>query len=325
VAAASIEEVFGGDFNDVFDGSGLTGGIDFVRLRGDGGDDTLIGGEGDDKLYGGDHQDLLQGNDGNDFLVGGNGNDTLEGGAGIDKLVGGQGNDNLSGGADNDIIIAATGVDPEGADIIDGGAGDDQIFADASDTVSGGDGRDLLVARGATGLNVDVAAASIEETRGSAFDDVFDGSGFLNGIDFVRLRGDGGNDTLIGGAGEDKLYGGADMDLLQGNGGADFLLGQEGNDTIEGGGGIDIIIGGLGMDTLTGGADADSFWSTDFASAADIDTITDYSFIDGDSVQGVSFTFDGTDSTVFDGLAGSGNAMFVLANYDANSGINLFA
>ena len=206
-----------------------------------------------------------------------------------------------------------------GLGVLTGEAGDDSLFGES--------GTDRLVEEKDADFTLSdsqLQGAGSDDLEGIEEADLTGGDGDNTILAFsfsgdVTLDGAAGDDTLIGGEGEDKLYGGADMDLLQGNGGADFLLGQAGADTIEGGAGIDIIIGGLGMDMLTGGADADSFWSTDFATAADIDTVTDYSFVDGDSVQGLSFTVAAGDTTVFDGLGGTGNAVFVLTGYDAGA------
>jgi Ca2+-binding RTX toxin-like protein len=155
----------------------------------------------------------------------------------------------------------------------------------------------------------------------------------------VRLRGEVGNDTLIGGDDADKMFGGEHNDLLQGDAGNDFLVGDAGNDTLEGGlnndtmlggAGTDILVGGdgndqmtggAGFDTLTGGLGLDRFFSTDFDGLTDL--VLDYSFADGDLVQGVSFEVVAGNTIVRDaGL----NDVFQLSGYDADaSGINLFA
>ena len=309
LAATSIEETWGGDFADVFDGSGV---IDAeLRLRGNAGADTLIGGALDDKLFGGSENDLLQGNGGGDYLKGEGGVDRLEGGAGRDFLVGGADNDTLLGGSEIDYLIGATGLDAEGVDFLDGGAGDDWLFADALDTIQGGEGRDNIIARGPTGLNVDLAATSIEDTWGGAFADVFDGSG-VDGK-WLRLRGSGGDDTLIGGAWGDRLFGGADNDLLQGNGGGDRLKAEGGNDTLEGGSGFDTLIGGAGLDILLGGTEADTFLATDYD--GNTDEIGDYSFAQGDKVDGTYYQVIGLDTFVYDALD---NALFQLTAYNAD-------
>ncbi len=60
---------------------------------------------------------------------------------------------------------------------------------------------------------------SIENLRGSAFDDTLTGSGVAN-----RLSGGDGVDTLSGGDGNDRLIGGAGADVLIGGAGGDMAL-----------------------------------------------------------------------------------------------------
>jgi hypothetical protein len=69
----------------------------------------------------------------------------------------------------------------------------------------------------------------------------------------VTLRGESGNDRLVGGAGDDKLIGGAGNDSLYGRAGNDWLFGGPGNDRLLGGPGDDTLKGGPGVDVLTGG------------------------------------------------------------------------
>lgn len=59
------------------------------------------------------------------------------------------------------------------------------------------------------------------------------------------LRGQEGNDTIIGGSGND---------LIRGEAGNDRLEGRNGNDTLEGSGGDDYLSGGFGVDLLYGGS-----------------------------------------------------------------------
>ncbi len=110
----------GGDGNDRFDASELTGvEVEFTGGFGedqlsagsaggllDGGDDndtlggsaataplTMLGGKGDDRLTGGSAADVLDGGDGEDRLSGGGGADEMRGGKGADQLAGGEGDD----------------------------------------------------------------------------------------------------------------------------------------------------------------------------------------------------------------------------------------
>lgn len=118
------------------------------------------------------------------IIPGGAGNDHLDGGAGNDVLVGGDGKDKLFGRGRNDILIGG----------------------DGRHDLKGGDGDDLLIGGSAAAEN-DLASLD------AAFDDWADGD--LNGAldqlsaitdDGVKddLKGEHGNDHLIGGVG-DKL------------------------------------------------------------------------------------------------------------------------
>ncbi|MEP2532794.1 Hint domain-containing protein [Shimia sp.] len=111
-------------------------------------------------------------------------------------------------------------------DSIDGGAGNDTVFAGGGDdTIIGGLGDDSLV--------------------GGSGDDLIFG---LTGDD--TLEGGTGNDTLFGGADDDLLDGGIHEDELYGGSGADTLLGGRNDDTLSGGAGADSLEGGDGDDTL---------------------------------------------------------------------------
>ncbi|MDM5177063.1 calcium-binding protein [Massilia sp. DJPM01] len=115
-----------------------------------GGSDTLLGGAGDDLVEGGDDGDLLQGGSGNDSIFGGNGDDTLTGEEGSDSVVGGHGNDVVTGGAGDDIVSGDDGddilTDVEGNNVLTGGYGRDTIVStgSGSDKVDGGEYEDTV-------------------------------------------------------------------------------------------------------------------------------------------------------------------------------------
>jgi uncharacterized delta-60 repeat protein len=167
---AGNDQLFGGGGNDT-----LRGGSGNDTLKGEDGDDKLDGGTGADDLSGGLGVDLLdyssrtnsvfvtldnaandgeagekdnarddienvRGGAGSDILTGsfrantfwgGGGNDTLRGGGGNDSLFGEAGKNKLYGDDGNDKLYAKNGA----TDFVDGGAGTDEAWVDAIDSV----------------------------------------------------------------------------------------------------------------------------------------------------------------------------------------------
>ena len=249
VIDAERAELTGGGAGQTIDVSTFfTLGLTSVTLDGGGGNDTLLGSDGSDVLVGSGGSDWVEGNAGSDILVGGSGADTLIGGDGDDVLKGlGGSGDRLSGG--------------DGDDTLNGGRGIDRIFET-------GDVDFTLTMSSLTGLGTDrVQAIEIAELNGGASDNVIDVSAFVGFRGFTQLRGNGGNDLLIGspmndvlngGDGNDTLLGKAGDDTLIGGDGHDGLSGFTGSDVIDGGRGFDRAFGGEGNDSLTGGNAADT-------------------------------------------------------------------
>lgn len=177
LAGSGNDLVNGGAGNDTLDGEA---GRD--ALYGQEGDDELRGGAFHDLLSGGEGNDLLQGQTGRDLLYGGEGDDTLEGGAWHDTLFGGSGDDILIGGDGSDELYGidlnreftpdelhdhldgkatpmldnlVVPADTSGADLLEGGAGDDKLVLGRGDTAVGGGGEDqfgILVDIGGDGI-----------------------------------------------------------------------------------------------------------------------------------------------------------------------------
>ena len=125
--------------------------------------DIILAGEDDDRVFGGSGGDVILGDSGDDFLRGGRNADLIFGGAGEDVLFGDVGNDQLFGA---DVISAQDLVDTlrsgtskndlnmndfvdldaktEDADTLDGGYGNDTIFAGSNDVVIIGNGADTV-------------------------------------------------------------------------------------------------------------------------------------------------------------------------------------
>jgi Ca2+-binding RTX toxin-like protein len=166
----------------------------------------------------------------------------------------------------------------QGADTIDGGAGDDFIFGQGgADTLNGGDGNDYL--SGGTGNDTLMGGIGVDVLDGGAGNDMLNGglgsdtASFASADAFVvvtlatqgvaqntregmdtlvsieRLIGSNFNDLLYGGNGNDRLEGGLGNDFMVGGAGNDTFFGGDGDDRMEGGAGDDILNGNTGRDT----------------------------------------------------------------------------
>ena len=170
-ALASIENVTGGSGNDLITGDwfgnlllGLAGAD---QINGAGGNDTIRGGSESDTIDGGLGDDRLWGNSGSDTLNDAAGSDSVHGGSegdvidvwsGHDWIYGDSGDDRISvrgvdnhafGGVGNDELLVSHWFDsPEaGSNLLDGGYGDDRLWAGpGSDVLLGGEGRDHFTA-----------------------------------------------------------------------------------------------------------------------------------------------------------------------------------
>lgn len=150
--------------------------------------------------------------------------------------------------------------DSDGADTIDGGAGNDTIYGEyGDDSVSGGAGND----------------------------EVYLGDG---NDTFGDWSTDGGDDTIFGGAGNDTINAGNDDDTLYGGSGNDVLTGASGNDTMYGGTGNDeiLVTDDHENSTIFGGEDVGN---------GDVDTVV---FSNFESNQGVTVTATGDETGTFD-------------------------
>ncbi|WP_223879158.1 calcium-binding protein [Chitinimonas arctica] len=266
---AGNDAISGGDGDDVLGGAE---GQD--TLNGGAGNDNLSSGEGNDKLYGEDGDDSLTGYDGNDLMDGGLGNDQFNGGGGDDTMQGGKGDDYLHGYSGNDTYLYARG---DGADIIDDldahtGAmnmlrlsnlhlSDLKLVFDAHNGKQGalvldfGQGDRITLPDfferaayrpGDTGLTAirfaDGREAKVLDLLWDLGLDLGETSDrFVQTFGMrIKVRGQGGDDSITGNDGDDSLEGG------QGN--DQFNAGQ-GNDTLQGGTGDDYLYGYNGDDT----------------------------------------------------------------------------
>ncbi|MEM9199752.1 MAG: calcium-binding protein [Pseudomonadota bacterium] len=196
-----------------------------------------------------DRSDNLVGDANDNFFTAYEGNDRITGGAGRDEV-----NYDTSGGiqgifanlftgvvTDNygftdrlssiemiratgftDRIIGGTADETfrayAGDDIVNGGAGFDEIWYDLDLESGGFRGVEVNLAGGfAVDASGDLdSIVNIEGARGTALTDRLTGDGFANRLDggfgIDRIVGGGGNDTLIGGQGNDVMHGGSGID-----------------------------------------------------------------------------------------------------------------
>jgi Ca2+-binding RTX toxin-like protein len=143
------DELAGTSQDDVICGFG---GSDVIEAKG--GDDVVRGGKGRDEAKGGRGADRLLGGRGRDALEGGAGADEIRGGAGPDGgwgdsgsdriyggpgedslLVGWKGRDIIRGGDTGDYCIVVSD-DRAPGDVVDGGPGFDNVFANPGDIVT---------------------------------------------------------------------------------------------------------------------------------------------------------------------------------------------
>jgi Ca2+-binding RTX toxin-like protein len=238
----------GGEGNDSIYGLNgadqITGDAGQDWIFGDGGDDVLSGGDDDDFLFGGSGADAVSGDAGNDSASGqGGSRDSVTGGTGDDILIGGSGDDIVVEYGDTDFVLTTNSLT---------GLGNDLILQVEKAYLYGGDGDNLIDARGFVGDTFLDGGSGHDVIQGSDYYDVIIGN---MGNDVVHANS--GPDVVIGGGGHDKINGGQGEDYLRGNGGDDVLNGDDDNDTLVGNDGEDVLNGGLGDDLLRGDENAD--------------------------------------------------------------------
>jgi Ca2+-binding RTX toxin-like protein len=135
--AAGGDTIQAPETNDTITGG--SGGANY--LRGNGGDDSIVGGALFDDINGNKGNDTIDGGSGGgDWLVGGQGNDLITSHTSANLLYGNLGNDTLVSGSGQDTLRGG-----QGDDSLVGGSGDDFISGDrGDDTMSGGAGADIF-------------------------------------------------------------------------------------------------------------------------------------------------------------------------------------
>jgi Ca2+-binding RTX toxin-like protein len=283
-----------------------------------------------DFLLGGVNADVLRGGAGNDVFVGGGGNDTLEGGEGDDTFQAGNHAQQIDGGAGMDRLIIdlsgfagdlvwnndptqtatlANGVTMTGIEALTltTGAGNDELrntMVVASDSLSTGDGDDVIDAGGGNDTVIAGAGDDVIYQRDAGSDDVDGGDGtdtlvvdfsgetqeyFVGnrGIwsfyydaqgNYLNRSGAGGYEVVapdntarwgINSAHYSVTYSEIEHLDVTGTQYADFLLGGVNADVLRGGAGNDVFVGGGGNDTLEGGEGDDTFQAGNHAQQID--------------------------------------------------------
>jgi serralysin len=223
-----------------------------------------------------------------------------------DRLIGNAGMNVLDGGG--------------GADILDGAGGDDWLitrdmrYSDSrSVQVFGGDGNDTVQALGVFGRTVIDGGSGtdwLSFESANAFSNLDDGN-----VRYRSSEGAGVNIDLAWGGGFSYYVNGntwwdekgrlyiSNVENLRGTNQADRLIGDSANNTLEGGAGNDLLNGGAGSDVLVGGSGADQFFFTTALGTNNVDTVKDFSVLEGDKLL--------LDDAVFAQLTGKSN----LANH----------
>lgn len=195
--------------------------------------------------------EVFNGADGFDVLIGTDGNDAIflddaysafPNNLRVARL---SGIEEIDGGAGNDVIDLTSTVFNYGDVTLDGGDGNDTLWASS--------GKDVLY--GQTGNDDLYGGAGNDFLAGGVGNDTLNGDG---GNDL--LEGDASNDTLTDVAGRNLFYGGDGNDSMTGGAGNELFAGGRGNDNIATGTGADVIVfnKGDGHDIVTASAPQDN-------------------------------------------------------------------
>jgi Ca2+-binding RTX toxin-like protein len=205
------------------------------------------GGEGSDHLMGGEQQDV--------FFTGISGNDHLEGRGGDDALIG-ESHHTLKW-ADGDRPEAAQYDD--GADIFDGGEGNDQLVVDyvcGGHRYIGGPGFDIagFARSGKHAINAQLGGPAKTKTQWWGFAANMDLCGSLQNRWTSFRTGEGADlEVLEASDGPDNLWGDDGPNVIWSRGGGDRVYALGGDDEIRGADGRDVLDGGSGKNTITWG------------------------------------------------------------------------
>jgi Ca2+-binding RTX toxin-like protein len=307
--------------------------------------ETLIlqAGAGAISGMGNEFNNTILGNESNNILDGGTGADSLTGGGGDDTYVVNEAGDvvNEVAGEGTDTILSTLTFDLTTTPAIEnltltGTSNINGIGNDASNTITGNSGNNILDGRGA-GTDTLIGSAGndtyfIDSVNDTAIESL---NGANGGVDTVNstvtqtLGGNLENLILLAGAGaingtgnelDNTIIGNESANTLSGDSGNDVLLGNLGNDTLFGGEGSDRLDGGNEADSMTGGAGDDIYIvdnigdTVNEGSSAGLDQVeSSISFTLGANVENLNLT--GTAS-----INGTGNSLnnTIIGNSGAN-------
>ncbi len=244
-------------------------GFSFVACAPQPGGVVVEAGDGDDVVNTGDlpaaQAVTVHAGPGNDVVRGpafGARSETIYGDEGDDKLEGGPGADVIDGGAGNDPALEG----PGGADVVRGGDGDDTLRGDkhnepvSADVLDGGPGFDQIDGDWMVESGQHQPHITVSED-GQANDGRPGENDNVTGLEKIHLNAP----ATLSGDGEDDEYTvfntAETPSSLTGNGGNDKLSGFDYDDTVDGGAGNDTLTGGYGNDTITGGPGADTIYA----------------------------------------------------------------
>ncbi len=218
------------------------------------------------------------GNAADNIIIGGTGNDTLNGLEGNDRLDGGLGIDTTNGGLGDDVHVVRESGDQaielagEGTDTVESLASAFNLGANVENltyigtgnftgtgntevnTITGGDGNDILSGGGAAGTSDGVADTLIGGLGNDTYDVDVDGEDAI-----IELAGEG-SDTIRTSLNSYTLTNGVSIENLSFDGVGNFTgTGNDVENIITGNGGDDVLDGGLGIDTLVGGVGNDTY------------------------------------------------------------------
>jgi Ca2+-binding RTX toxin-like protein len=215
--------------------------------------DVIVGGSGPDYIDGANGNDTITGNGGSDELIGGGNNDIVHGNAGNDDITGDlsgdpSGSNTLYGDAGNDTIVSSEHLLTGFAQQVYGGTGNDFLYgAGGPDTITGGDGIDLLDPSEDNGADY---------VSGGADKDVVDylsnNSNWGVTVTLDNVANDGPTQLTK----NDNVK--SDIETVWGSPKNDSLTGNSGAQTLNGFGGDDLLDGQLGPDHIYGGAATDT-------------------------------------------------------------------